>query len=119
MTATSFLHHALPEINARAVPQVLLDALKSRFVDQFSTALVVREQHGRDESAFDIPAAVVFAQRTQDVADAVKLASPAPACGPRSTTPTLPGCNRARAARPSPPTPVYPFRTWPTRCSTR
>jgi D-lactate dehydrogenase (cytochrome) len=35
----------------------------------------VREQHGRDESAFSVPppAAVVFAEHTQDVADAVKL----------------------------------------------
>jgi D-lactate dehydrogenase (cytochrome) len=59
------------------VPQVLLDALKSRFGAQFSTALVVREQHGRDESAFSIapPAAVVFAESTADVADAVKLAA--------------------------------------------
>jgi len=38
---------------------------------------VVREQHGRDESAFTVPppAAVVFAQSTQDVSDAVKLAA--------------------------------------------
>jgi len=37
----------------------------------------VREQHGRDESAFSVPppAAVVFAESTQDVADAVKLAA--------------------------------------------
>jgi D-lactate dehydrogenase (cytochrome) len=54
-----------------------LAALQARFKDQFSTALVVREQHGRDESAFDVspPAAVVFAQNTQDVSDAVKLAA--------------------------------------------
>jgi len=38
---------------------------------------VVCEQHGRDESAFTVPppAAVVFAQSTQDVSDAVKLAA--------------------------------------------
>jgi D-lactate dehydrogenase (cytochrome) len=38
---------------------------------------VIREQHGRDESAFTSvppPAAVVFAENTQEVADAVKLA---------------------------------------------
>ncbi|MDR7307505.1 FAD-linked oxidase C-terminal domain-containing protein [Rhodoferax saidenbachensis] len=77
MSATSFSHHSLPEVHARPVPSTLLDALKTRFGDQFSTALVVREQHGRDESAFDIPppAAVVFAQSTQDVSDAVKLAA--------------------------------------------
>jgi D-lactate dehydrogenase (cytochrome) len=54
-----------------------LDDLKLRFGAQFSTAQVVREQHGRDESAFSLPPpdAVVFAQSTQDVADAVKLAA--------------------------------------------
>jgi len=67
-----------PELHLRPVPPALLAALSSRFGAQCSTALVVREQHGRDESAFDPvppPAAVVFAQSTQDVADAVKLAS--------------------------------------------
>jgi D-lactate dehydrogenase (cytochrome) len=39
--------------------------------------MAVREQHGRDESSFEAPppAAVVFAESTQDVADAVRLAS--------------------------------------------
>ena len=63
-------------IAQREVPQALIDALKARFADNCSTALVVREQHGRDESAFTTvppPAAVVFAESTQDVQDAVKL----------------------------------------------
>jgi len=67
-----------PQQLPREVPAALLAALKTRFDQQFSTALAVREQHGRDESAFATmapPAAVVFAQSTQDVADAVKLAS--------------------------------------------
>jgi D-lactate dehydrogenase (cytochrome) len=53
----------------------LLTALQARFGAQFSVAMAVREQHGRDESVFDVPppSAVVFAQSTQDVADAVKL----------------------------------------------
>ncbi len=61
----------------RAVPQPMLDALRARFGAQLSTALAVREQHGRDESVFRAPppAAVVFAQSTQDVADAVALAA--------------------------------------------
>ena len=69
--------HLLPQVNARAVPAALLDALQARFGAQFSTALVLREQHGRDESSFSVapPAAVVFAQNTQDVADAVTLAA--------------------------------------------
>jgi D-lactate dehydrogenase (cytochrome) len=54
-----------------------MQALQERFNAQFSAALVVREQHGRDESAFSLPPpdAVVFAHSTQDVADAVKLAA--------------------------------------------
>ena len=66
-----------PEVRVRAVPAALLEALQSRFGAQFSSALVVREQHGRDESAFSVPppAAVVFAQNTQDVSDAIKLAA--------------------------------------------
>ena len=67
----------VPELHLRAVPAALIDALKARFAERCSTALVVREQHGRDESSFEAPppAAVVFAESTQDVADAVKLAS--------------------------------------------
>ena len=74
-------HHVtqylLPEIAQRETPAAFIDALKSRFTDRCSTALIVREQHGRDESSFAAPppAAVVFAESTQDVADAVKLAS--------------------------------------------
>ncbi len=69
--------HLLPEIQQRETPAELLDALKARFPGRCSTALVVREQHGRDESSFAAPppAAVVFAESTLDVADAVKLAS--------------------------------------------
>ena len=77
MNAPTAAQQLLPEIKARAVPPALLEALQTRFATQFSTALVVREQHGRDESAFSVPppAAVVFAQSTQDVSDAVKLAA--------------------------------------------
>ncbi len=66
-----------PAIVQRAVPDAFIAALKSRFAERCATALVVREQHGRDESSFEAPppAAVVFAQSTQDVADAVKLAN--------------------------------------------
>ena len=68
--------HLLPDIRQRETPAALIDALKSRFADRCSTALVVREQHGRDESSFAAPppAAVVFAESTLDVADAVRLA---------------------------------------------
>ncbi len=67
----------LPLINQRNVPQALIDALKARFAERCSTALVVREQHGRDESSFESPppAAVVFAENTADVAAVVALAA--------------------------------------------
>ena len=66
--------HLLPAIAQREVPDALIDALKKHFGTQCSTAQVIREQHGRDESAFTQvppPAAVVFAESTQDVADAI------------------------------------------------
>lgn len=77
MNAPTALAHLVPGIHQRDVPAALIDALKKRFADRCSTALVVREQHGRDESSFEAPppAAVVFAESTQDVADAVRLAS--------------------------------------------
>ena len=77
MNAPATLAHLVPDVQQREVPAALIDALKARFGDQCSTALAVREQHGRDESSFQVPppAAVVFAQSTQDVADAVRLAS--------------------------------------------
>jgi D-lactate dehydrogenase (cytochrome) len=77
MNAPTPISHLVPEINQREVPAAMIDALKARFAGNCSTAMVVREQHGRDESSFQSPppAAVVFAESTQDVADAVKLAS--------------------------------------------
>ena len=61
----------------RAAPQALLDALAERFGAQLSTALAVREQHGRDEGSISAPppSAVVFAESVQDVQDAVCLAA--------------------------------------------
>ncbi|GAB2742276.1 FAD-linked oxidase C-terminal domain-containing protein [Melaminivora jejuensis] len=61
----------------RAAPQALLDALAERFGAQLSTALAVREQHGRDEGSISAPppSAVVFAESVQDVQDAVRLAA--------------------------------------------
>jgi D-lactate dehydrogenase (cytochrome) len=77
MNAPAALSHLVPEIHQREVPPALLDALAHRFGTNCSTAAAVREQHGRDESSFEAPppAAVVFAESTQDVSDAVKLAS--------------------------------------------
>jgi len=77
MNAPTDLTHLVPEVAQRPVPPALIDALKARFGANCSTAMAVREQHGRDESSFQVPppAAVVFAECTQDVADVVKLAA--------------------------------------------
>jgi D-lactate dehydrogenase (cytochrome) len=77
MNAPTALSHLAPEVHQRAIPAEFLVELQARFGAQCSTALVVREQHGRDESVYEVPppVAVVFAESTQDVADAVKLAA--------------------------------------------
>ena len=77
MNAPTQVAHLVPEIHQRNVPDALITALKARFGANCSTAMAVREQHGRDESSFEAPppAAVIFAESTADVADAVKLAS--------------------------------------------
>ena len=68
--------HLLPKLEPRAVPAEMLDALKARFGERCSTAMAVREQHGRDESPIDAPPpeAVIYAESTEDVAAVVKLA---------------------------------------------
>jgi D-lactate dehydrogenase (cytochrome) len=77
MNAPAALAHLVPDVQQRAVPVALIESLKARFGDRCSTAMAVREQHGRDESSFQVPppAAVVFAESTNDVADAVRLAA--------------------------------------------
>ena len=69
--------NAWPILKPRPVPAPMLQALKARFGDRCSTARAVREQHGRDESPFDVPPpdAVVFAQSNEDVAAVVALAT--------------------------------------------
>ena len=67
----------MPSITLRSIAPAFLDQFQARFGPQCSTAMVVREQHGRDESAMQAPppVAVVFAQTTEDVAAAVQLAA--------------------------------------------
>ena len=67
----------LPSLAERAIAPAFLEQLQARFGAQCSTAMAVREQHGRDESAMQAPPplAVVFAQSTEDVAAAVQLAA--------------------------------------------
>jgi D-lactate dehydrogenase (cytochrome) len=63
-------------VEPRPVPAVMLAALKERFAERCSTAQAVREQHGRDESPFDVPPpeAVVYCESNEDVAFVVSLA---------------------------------------------
>ena len=77
MNAPAALNHLVPDIVQRDVPAALIEALQTKFGARFSTAMAVREQHGRDESSFQVPppAAVVFAESTADVAAAVALAN--------------------------------------------
>lgn len=68
--------HLLPRLEPRPVPAAMLEALQAHFGARCSTALAVREQHGRDESPIDAPPpeAVVYCESTEDVAAVVKLA---------------------------------------------
>ena len=77
MNAPAVHTHLVPEIRRRVIQAGFPAVLQARFGAQCATALAVREQHGRDESIYQVPppAAVVFAQATQDVADAVALAA--------------------------------------------
>ncbi|WP_397533772.1 FAD-binding oxidoreductase [Roseateles sp.] len=67
---------ALLKARRRPVPEAMLDALRERFGARLSTALAVRQQHGRDESPFDVdpPDCVVYAESNEDVAAVLALA---------------------------------------------
>ena len=60
-------------VDATHTLRLCLSELRARFPQQFSVAHVIREQHGRDESSFSVPPpdAVIFAESTHDVADAI------------------------------------------------
>jgi D-lactate dehydrogenase (cytochrome) len=78
MNAPTHASHVLPAVVQRNTPDALVQSLKERFGDRCSTAMAVREHHGKDESAFTTvppPSAVVFAESTADVAAAIKLAA--------------------------------------------
>ena len=77
MNAPTHTSHVLPAVVQRSTPPALIEALKKLFGERCSTALAVREHHGKDESSFTVPppSAVVFAESTADVAAAVKLAA--------------------------------------------
>ena len=69
------MNHPVPVAASlkRPLPDSLVAALAARFGDRFSVAQAVRDHHGRDESPFPVtpPDAVVFAESTDDVVDAV------------------------------------------------
>ena len=74
MNAPTAHQHLTPTVSTREVPAAMMAALQARFGDNCATGLAIREQHGRDESPFmhvPPPAAVVFAESTEDVADDV------------------------------------------------
>jgi D-lactate dehydrogenase (cytochrome) len=66
----------LPHLEPRPMPAAMLETLRGRFGDRCSTAMAIREQHGRDESVFDVPPpdAVVYCESTEEVAFVVGLA---------------------------------------------
>ena len=57
------------------LPSDLSEALSHRFGNRFSTSQSMRDQHGRDESVHPTaaPDAVLFAETTEEVAEAVRL----------------------------------------------
>jgi D-lactate dehydrogenase (cytochrome) len=65
--------YAVADALRRPLPPALAQRLRAHFGDRFSTAAAVREHHGRDESPFPPvpPDAVVFAESTDDVVEAV------------------------------------------------
>ena len=56
-------------------PQALLDALRDRFGDRFSTAQAILDRHGKDEAYHDgvPPDGVVFVETTEEVVEVVNL----------------------------------------------
>jgi D-lactate dehydrogenase (cytochrome) len=64
MNSITTLNMAPIEPPIRLATVATIDALNIRFSENCSTTLVMREQHGRDESSFTFPPpdAVVFAE---------------------------------------------------------
>ena len=70
---------ALASPRRKALPSDLSEGLKTCFGERFSTALAVREHHGKDASYHPSmpPDAVVFAESIAEVAEAVRLCAAA------------------------------------------
>ncbi len=69
-------HDLIPRVQRRVAPAAMLDALRQRLGERFSTAQSVCEQHGRDESVYATtpPQGVAFCESTEEVALVVGLA---------------------------------------------
>ena len=63
----------------RTANSQLFDDLRARFGERFSTAIAVREHHGKDASYHELvpPDAVLYAHTTEEVAEAVRLCAAA------------------------------------------
>ena len=77
MNTSTHAFNLMPAIFHRDIPATMMAVLKDRFGSRYSTAQAVRDQHGRDESAFDItpPSVVIFVESTEEVAFIVQLAN--------------------------------------------
>ena len=113
MNAPTSHQHLTPAVAQREVPAEMIAALQARFGTNCSTALVIREQHGRDESPFTHvppPAAVVFASRMLVACGARMHALLGCECIPTNTTPGVPTRERAHAV-------TQWHRTWKACCA--
>ncbi len=78
MNAPTSAQQFIPAVAARPVPPAMIEALRALLGERCSTAQAVRDQHGRDESAYThvpAPQAVAFAHSTEEVAQVLKLAN--------------------------------------------
>lgn len=70
---------AVIHLAAKRRPESRVDAaiavLKQRFGERLSTAEAIRNQHGKGEDHFPVlpPDAVIFAETTEEVSDAVRV----------------------------------------------
>jgi len=64
-----------PDLRRDPPNRTVIDVLRQRFGERFSTSAAICEQHGRDESFHTPmpPDGVVFAQSTEEVAEVVRL----------------------------------------------
>lgn len=64
-------------VSKTKLPAAFLDGLQTAFGNRLHLSLAMREQHGRDESPFDVapPDAVIFADSTQEVATVLTQAN--------------------------------------------